>query len=106
MDNKYLIRFKEQEWNDSGVGVRSKEYVSGSQRVRLVEFSNGFIEPDWCINGHVGYVLEGSCSIDFNGTILQFTEGDGVLIPEGKENKHKAVLGPAERVLFVLFENL
>lgn len=80
--------------------------MSGNQRVRLVEFSHGFVEPDWCIKGHVGYVLDGSCSMDFNGTILQFTEGDGLYIPEGKENKHKAILRPDERVLFVLFENL
>jgi hypothetical protein len=72
----------------------------------LVEFSHGFVETDWCIKRHIGDVLEGWCSIDFNGTVLQFTEGDGLYIPKGKENKHKATLGPDERLLSVLFENL
>ena len=104
--DKYLINFKDQDWKSYGVGFRSNEYVNGKQRVRLVEFSNGFVEPDWCIKGHVGYVLEGSCSIDLNGTILLFTKGDGLFIPEGKENMHKAIVKPDERVVFVLFENL
>ncbi len=104
--DKYIIRFKEQEWEINGVGVRSKGYVSGDQRVRLVEFSEGFVEPDWCIKGHMGYVLKGSFSIDFNGTIIQFNEGDGLFILEGKENMHKAVLDIDERVSLVLFEKL
>ncbi len=104
--DKYLIRFSEQEWVNNDVGVRSKQYICGSQRVRLVEFTEGFVEPDWCTNGHAGYVLEGSFSIDFSGTYIRFNEGDGLFIPEGGENKHKAVLGTCERVLLVLFEKL
>lgn len=104
--DKYLIRFKEMDWKSNGVGFRTKEYIFGSQRIRLAEFSEGFVEPDWCTNGHVGYVLEGAFSIDFSGTIIQFNESDCLLIPEGEENKHKAVLGIGERVLLVLFENL
>jgi len=103
---KYLIRFDEQEWDTTGLGVRSKEYISGNQRIRLVEFSNGFVEPDWCIKGHMGYVIEGTFSIDFNGTISRVNQGDILFIPEGKENKHKAFLGTGERVLLVLFEKV
>ena len=106
LEKEYLIRFKDQEWSNNGTGVRSKVYVNGNQQIRLVEFSNGFVEPDWCTKGHVGYVLEGSCSIDFDGTILRFAEGDGLFIPKGIENKHKAIVGQDERVVCVLFENL
>ena len=48
---KYLIRFSEEEWSATGLGVRSKEYINGKQRIRLVEFSEGFVEHDWCIKG-------------------------------------------------------
>jgi quercetin dioxygenase-like cupin family protein len=106
LNKKYLIKFIENEWSNTGVGVRSKKYVSGTKRIRLVEFTYGFVEPDWCIKGHIGYVLEGVCSIDFNGTIIRLSEGDGLWIEEGEENRHKLIVGSDERVLFVLFESL
>lgn len=104
--NKYLIRFSEQEWKVAGTGVRSKEYLNGNQRIRLVEFSEGFVETDWCVKGHMGYVVEGSFSIDFSEMSIRFNQGDVIFIPEGPENKHKALLGTEERVLVVLFENI
>lgn len=72
----------------------------------MLSFLTDLLNLDWCIKGHVGYILDGSCSIDFNGEIVRFTEGDGLFIPEGNENKHKAILGLDERILLVLFETL
>ncbi len=63
----YLIDFKNIDWENPALGVRYKAYVKGNQRVRLVEFTEEFIEDDWCTKGHIGYILEGSISIDFNG---------------------------------------
>ena len=89
---------------DAGKGIKTKTYKKGNQQVRLVEFSEGFIEEDWCSHGHFGYVLEGSFSIDYSGKSEQYKVGDIILIPQGEEDKHKAVLGKGERVLLLLLE--
>ena len=64
------------------------------KRLRLIEFSKGFIEQDWCVHGHIGYVLDGRLNIDFDGTSVLYNPGDAIFIPEGEEHKHKALLIP------------
>ena len=71
-------------------GLRFKVYQQGSKRLRLAEFAREFVEPDWCTNGHVGYVVEGKLEIDFSGEIEVFHAGDGIFIPPGEEHKHMA----------------
>ena len=102
----HLVKFDKLPWEQSDPGARSKTFVSGNRRIRLVEFSEGFIEPDWCRKGHAGYVLDGECALDFNGTLEHFTKGDVIFIPEGEESKHKAVLGKGEKVTLLLFETV
>ena len=65
--NGHKIIFDKIEWTNAGTGVRYKAFIHGDQRLRLVEFSEGFIEPDWCPHGHAGVVLDGSFGLDFNG---------------------------------------
>ena len=100
-----LIEFEKLPWIEA-TGVRTKEYVRGDQKIRLVEFSEGFIEEDWCTKGHVGYVLEGSMDIDFNGEVISYTTGDALWIEEGEAEKHKVLIEAGGRVLLVLFEEV
>ncbi len=74
------------------------------QQIRLVEFSEGFVEKDWCIKGHAGYVLEGGCSIDFNGNRELLEAGSSFFIPKGEDDKHKVIINKGERILLLLFE--
>jgi len=101
-----LIDFQGMDWETLAPGVRHKAYVQDNQRVRLVEFSDKFVEDDWCTKGHAGYILEGSLSIDFDGTLIDFKAGEGLFIPEGKENKHKAIIAKNKKALIVLFEKV
>ncbi len=101
---EYLIDFQSLEWENPAPGIRYKAFSRENQRIRLAEFSEDFTEKDWCTNGHIGYVIEGSISIDFNGKLVSFKTGDGLFIPEGESNKHKAMLAKGEKALIVLFE--
>lgn len=101
---KHLIRFENISWVESGKGMRYKVFKNDIQQIRLVEFSEGFEEKDWCLRGHAGYVLEGSCLIDFNGSKELFKEGDIILIPKSDDDKHKLIINKGERVLLLLFE--
>ena len=86
---QYKINFESIEWEEPADGVRFKAYEQDSKKLRLVEFSKEFVEPDWCTKGHIGYILEGRMEIDFNGEKEIFCPGDGIFIPTGQQHKHK-----------------
>lgn len=100
----YLVEFDKMPWNEPAVGVRSKAFISGNQQIRLVEFSEGFIEPDWCQKGHAGYVIDGEFSNDYSGKLERYRKDDVIFIPKGEHDKHKAILGKGEKVTLLLFE--
>ena len=100
--DQYKIYFETIQWESPAEGVRFKAYQQGGRKLRLVEFTKEFIEPDWCTKGHIGYVLEGQMEIDFDGKVILFGPGDGVFIPEGEEHKHKGrVLTDTVKVILV-----
>ena len=100
----YLIEFDKLAWNEPVTGVRVKIFRLGIQQIRLVEFSEGFVELDWCQKGHAGYVLDGEFSIDYSGKLERYKKGNVIFIPEGEQAKHKVILGKGERVTLLLFE--
>lgn len=87
---KCKVNFDALQWQSPLQGARYKVFQEGSRKLRLVEFTKEFVEPDWCTKGHIGFVLGGEMEIDFDGNIVRFSEGDGIFIPEGKENRHMA----------------
>lgn len=98
----YKIDFESAPWQTPAAGVRAKVHDQQGKRLRLVEFTREFIETDWCRKSHTGYVLEGELEIDFSGEVVVFHAGDGLFIPAGEENKHKAkVLTDAVRLILV-----
>jgi quercetin dioxygenase-like cupin family protein len=86
----YRVDFDSIPWESPLHGVRFKRFEVNGRRLRLVEYTSDFVEPDWCAKGHIGYVLEGRFEIDFDGTTVAFGPGDGIYIPAGAEHKHKA----------------
>jgi len=76
--------------------ARFKAYELVGKTIRLVELTQELIEPDWCQKGHIGYVLSGKQEINFDGEIIAFQEGDGILIPSGEDHKHMPPF-PAEQ---------
>lgn len=96
------IDFDSLHWQSTLPGARFKVYQEGSKRIRLVEFSAEFVEPDWCEKGHVGFVLEGSLEVDFMGRAVVYPQGSGIFIPPGPASAHKArSLTPTVRLVLV-----
>jgi hypothetical protein len=101
------INFAELPWDESNAGVRSKVVVRNHKRVRLVEFTSEFVESDWCVKGHVGYVLGGEMEVVFHDRIERFASGDGILIAGGESERHKAtVVGQMVRLILVEDDSL
>ena len=89
-------------WQSSLKGARHKAFQQGNRKLRLLEFSKGFVEPDWCTKGHMGYVLAGEMDVDFDGQVVRFAAGDGVVVPPGEKNRHKVtVLTDVVRLILV-----
>ncbi len=76
-------------WETPAPGVRSKTVVRGRKKLRLVEFSAEFVEPDWCTRGHAGMVLEGEMELDVDGQVVRLRAGDALMVPDGQEHRHR-----------------
>jgi ethanolamine utilization protein EutQ (cupin superfamily) len=96
------IDFDSIQWEIPTEGVRFKVYKHNGKQVRLVEFTDKFVETDWCRKGHVVYILEGKLEVNFNGNIVVFDKGDELFIPAGEKDKHIGrALTKVVRMLFV-----
>lgn len=99
---QYKIDFESIPWEIPAEGIRSKAYKQNGKQVRLVEFTDKFVESDWCRKGHFVYILDGQLEVNFNGNIVIFDKGDGLFIPEGEKDKHIGrALTKIVRMLFV-----
>jgi hypothetical protein len=105
MNAEHLIRFEAIDWETPKEGVKQKVYTDGNNRMRLLQFHDNFVEEDWCLNGHAGYVLNGEMQIDFNGTIRNYRQGNGLWINHGEESKHKVLIEKGKFVELILFES-
>lgn len=65
------------------------EYIDrDGLRVRLVEYSNA-MPPHCCDRGHSGFLVEGRMEIEFDGGTVAFEPGDGIVIPDGSDHRHR-----------------
>jgi quercetin dioxygenase-like cupin family protein len=101
----YYIQFDEMGWDLSESGVRSKRFFDGSTQMRLLEFGRDLDHPNWCEIGHLGYVLEGECEIEFENSIITLRKGDGISIPNGTDRKHRP-RAISEKVRMIFFERI
>ena len=88
-------------WDNKSAGTRVKRQLRHGKQMRLIEIGPDSGEPDWCEEGHVGYILEGELETSIDGTIVRLSAGDGLIIPSGKEYRHKpkAVNGAVRLIL-------
>ena len=85
--NAFKIPFAELPWENPRPHVQQKLMSSGNRQFRIVKFDHEFIEKDWCIKDHIGYVVSGEMHIDFDSTIKKFEPGDAIHIPHGQRHK-------------------
>src|SRR5262245_35135975 len=100
--HQFKVDFDSIDWQSSRNGARFKLFRKASRQLRLVEFTTGEVDPNWCSQGHIGLVLAGSLEIDFGGKVVSFEEGDGIFIPSGPSCAHKArSIAPGTRLVVV-----
>jgi quercetin dioxygenase-like cupin family protein len=100
--NPFKVDFDSMEWRSIRPGARYKLFQEGSRQLRLVEFTSGDVAPEWCSQGHIGFVLSGALDIDIGGRVVSFAEGDGIFIPSGQSSAHRATsITPGTRLVMV-----
>ena len=104
--SKYHVNFNVMRWESPVSGMRFKGIDKGNKRIRLIELTEHFFDKDWCTKGHIGYVLQGRVTFDFDGDSVEYRAGDGIFILKGEMNKHKANVDKGERALMILVEDL
>lgn len=102
---EYLIHFESMEWEHPKKGMKQKIYSDEKDRIRLLRFSDDFIEEEWCLKNHIGFVLNGEMKINFNGEIKSYRKGDGLWIKEGESSKHKVSIEKGKHIELILFES-
>lgn|SRR5262245_27733314 len=98
----FKVDFSSMEWQSRRQGARHKLFQQGSRQLRLVKFTSGEVDPNWCTHGHISLVLSGALEIDFGGRVVSYAECDGIFIPSGHESAHKArSITPGTRLVLV-----
>lgn len=85
----FAVNFDELQWESTLPGARFKSFPRDGKILRIIEFTNEFIEPHWCEKGHIGVVLSGELEIDFKDKVVRYPEGTAILIPAGEAHGHK-----------------
>lgn len=99
---QFKVEFDGLEWRSTLPGARFKTAVCGNKQMRLLELTQEFVEPGWCVRGHLGTVLAGEIEIDFQGEVVRYPAGSGILIPAGPEGAHMAkAMTPTALLLLV-----
>ena len=98
----HRIDFNELDWQSPLPKLRAKVHEQDGRRLRLVVFEPGFVEPDWCRRGHIGYVVSGEADIEFPDHTERFRPGDGLFIPA--DTPHLLTV-PGDAVTLVLVDD-
>ena len=77
-------------WPSPMPHFRQEIYERDGRRLRLLNLDGDFVEPGWCVRGHIGYVLRGTMEIAFADHTETLTEGNGIFIPPGEPGRHRA----------------
>lgn len=81
---------------------RARTVDAGAVRLRVVDYSPGFLADHWCHRGHAAYVLEGELTLELkDGRSLDLKAGEGFTGGGEAENPHRARSASGAKVFIV-----
>ena len=75
-------------WNSETL-ARVKMAEADGYELRLFELGPGFVEPNWCTRGHLGFVVSGQYITDLDGGTLHMRAGQGFVLPPGTRHRSR-----------------
>jgi quercetin dioxygenase-like cupin family protein len=86
---------------ETGVAVW-RTLNNGDVRMRVVEYSPGYLADHWCDRGHVLYVLEGELHTELkDGRVFTFTVGQGYTVSDFGDAPHRSSTTTGARLFIV-----
>jgi quercetin dioxygenase-like cupin family protein len=79
-----------------------KTVEKGNVRVRLVEYSPGYLADHWCARGHVIHILSGEMVSELkDGSKTNLKEGMTYMMSDNPSNPHRSSTGKGVRLFIV-----
>ena len=79
-----------------------RTFTVGDLRVRLVEYSAGYLADHWCDRGHVLYVLEGELETELrDGRRFTLRPGSSYLVSDHGDAAHRSSTRTGARLFIV-----
>ena len=84
-------------------GVASwRTFETGDLRVRLVEYSPGYLADHWCERGHVLFVLDGELDTELrDGRTVRLTPGMSYQVSDRGDAAHRSKTSTGARLFIV-----
>ncbi|RVT99213.1 hypothetical protein EOD42_03690 [Rhodovarius crocodyli] len=75
----------------------------GDVRIRIVEYSPGYLADHWCDRGHVMLLLEGELTSELqDGREFPMTPGQGYKVSDFGDSPHRSKTGDKGAKLFIV----
>jgi mannose-6-phosphate isomerase-like protein (cupin superfamily) len=99
------IELSRTDWVADVPGIRARETHVEGHRWAIVEYAPGAQRHEWCLDGHVGFVISGAVEYEFEdgGRSLMIGEGDAFALSTGRAHRGANRSSQATR-LFVIDE--
>ncbi|TAL33147.1 MAG: hypothetical protein EPN93_14020 [Spirochaetes bacterium] len=79
----------------------SRVLERGNARLRMIEYSAGYVADHWCARGHAALVLDGDILVEIeNGGSFALTAGMSFLVADGRD-AHRVSSHNGARVFIV-----
>jgi quercetin dioxygenase-like cupin family protein len=85
---------------EAGITI-SRTVQQGDLRVRVVEFSPGYLADHWCPKGHVVFVLEGTLTSDLDDGRSFTTSAGSCFVVGDNDGRHRARTDTGAKVFIV-----
>jgi len=73
----------------------------GGLRIRLVEYSNGYVADHWCQKGHIVHCLDGKFMTELNnGETIKLIKGETYVVSD-ELSSHRSVSADGVKLLIV-----
>lgn len=91
---------KKEHKGDNGIAFWQTVQMPGL-RLRLVEYSAGYVADHWCQKGHIVYCLEGSFTSELiTGEKIELTQGGTYLVSDELSN-HRSTSDAGAKLLII-----
>lgn len=79
-----------------------RSFTAGDLRVRLVEYTPGYLADHWCDRGHVLFVLSGTLETELkDGRRFTLTAGNSYQVSDFGDSPHRSSTGTGATLFIV-----